>query len=45
LVLDQASLVLSFGVMTWPHMLVRGLVAEQLFRANAILSGHPYHRE
>lgn len=44
-VLDQASLVLSFGKMTWPHMLVRGLVAEQLFRANAILSGHPYHRE
>lgn len=44
-VLDQASLVLSLGKMTWPHMLVRGLVAEQLFRANAILSGHPYHRE
>jgi len=30
--------------MTWPHLLVRGLLAEQLFRAHAILSGHPYHR-
>ena len=44
-VLDKASLILSLGEMTWPHMLVRGLLAEQLYRANAILSGHPYHRE
>lgn len=44
-VLDRANLVLSLGEMTWPHMLVRGLLAEQLYRANAILSGHPYHRE
>lgn len=44
-VLDQAHLLLSLGKMTWPHMLVRGLLAEQLYRANAILSGHPYHRE
>lgn len=43
--LDRASLTLSLGKMTWPHMLVRGLLAEQLYRANAILSGHPYHRE
>lgn len=44
-ILDRANLVLSLGEMTWPHMLVRGLLAEQLYRANAILSGHPYHRE
>lgn len=43
-VLDRADLVLGLGRMTWPHLLVRGLIAEQLFRAQAILSGHPYHR-
>ena len=40
----QASLVLSLGAMTWPHMLVRAMLAEQLFRAESIASGHPYHR-
>jgi 23S rRNA (pseudouridine1915-N3)-methyltransferase len=40
----RAGLLLSLGPMTWPHMLVRVLVAEQLWRAQAILSGHPYHR-
>ena len=35
---------LSLGAMTWPHLLVRGLIAEQLYRAITILSGHPYHR-
>ncbi len=44
-VLERADMVLSLGAMTWPHMLVRGLLAEQIYRANAILSGHPYHRE
>ena len=43
-VLARADAVLSLGVMTWPHMLVRGLLAEQLYRARAISSGHPYHR-
>jgi 23S rRNA (pseudouridine1915-N3)-methyltransferase len=40
----QASLVLSLGAMTWPHMLVRVMLAEQLFRAESIATGHPYHR-
>lgn len=40
----RAELMLSFGAMTWPHMLVRAMAAEQLWRAQAILSGHPYHR-
>jgi 23S rRNA (pseudouridine1915-N3)-methyltransferase len=40
----NASLVLSFGAMTWPHQLVRVLAAEQLYRAVTLLSGHPYHR-
>jgi 23S rRNA (pseudouridine1915-N3)-methyltransferase len=43
-VTDQAGLVLSLGAMTWPHMLVRVMLAEQLFRADTIASGHPYHR-
>lgn len=40
-----ASLSLSFGAQTWPHQLVRVMLAEQLYRAVTILSGHPYHRE
>ena len=40
-----ADLLLSFGPATWPHLLVRAMLAEQLFRATAILSNHPYHRE
>ncbi|MGB1540325.1 MAG: 23S rRNA (pseudouridine(1915)-N(3))-methyltransferase RlmH [Rickettsiales bacterium] len=42
---QKASLTLSFGRMTWPHMLVRPLLAEQLYRAHTILTGHPYHRD
>ncbi len=41
----QADLLLSFGPATWPHMLVRAMLAEQLFRATSILANHPYHRE
>ncbi|MDF7673348.1 23S rRNA (pseudouridine(1915)-N(3))-methyltransferase RlmH [Acetobacteraceae bacterium ESL0709] len=44
LVTNRADMIISFGVMTWPHMLVRILLAEQLFRAQSILTGHPYHR-
>lgn len=40
----RADLVLSLGPMTWPHLLVRALIAEQLYRAETILAGHPYHR-
>ncbi|HEX5796434.1 MAG TPA: 23S rRNA (pseudouridine(1915)-N(3))-methyltransferase RlmH, partial [Geminicoccaceae bacterium] len=43
-VLERAHLVLALGSMTWPHRLVRVLLAEQLYRAQAILAGHPYHR-
>lgn len=41
---DAADQILCFGTMTWPHKLVRVLLAEQLFRAQSILAGHPYHR-
>lgn len=41
---DRADLVLALGAMTWPHQIVRILVAEQMYRATTILSGHPYHR-
>ena len=40
-----ADLLLSFGRATWPHLLVRAMLAEQLFRATSILAKHPYHRE
>lgn len=42
-VLDQARFKLAFGRQTWPHMLFRAMLAEQLFRAEMILLGHPYH--
>jgi len=43
--LEKAELRLAFGEMTWPHQLVRVMLAEQLYRAVTILSGHPYHRD
>ena len=42
---SSADLVLSFGSATWPHLLARAMLAEQLFRATSILANHPYHRE
>jgi len=42
--LARAEARLSLGPLTWPHFLVRGLLAEQLFRAQCIREGHPYHR-
>lgn len=40
-----ADLLLSFGRATWPHMMARAMLAEQLWRAASILANHPYHRE
>ena len=41
----SADVLLSFGAATWPHLLVRAMLAEQLFRATSILANHPYHRD
>jgi 23S rRNA (pseudouridine1915-N3)-methyltransferase len=43
--LDRAHAVIAFGKLTWPHRLVRVMLAEQIYRASTILSGHPYHRD
>ena len=43
-ILERAQLILSFGAQTWPHLLVRSLLAEQIYRAQTIILGHPYHR-
>jgi len=42
--LKHVSLSVSFGAMTWPHLLARAMLAEQIYRAQQLLAGHPYHR-
>jgi 23S rRNA (pseudouridine1915-N3)-methyltransferase len=44
IVRDRARRIISFGEMTWPHRLVRVMLAEQLYRSFTIMTGHPYHR-
>ncbi len=44
-ILDKADLKLALGTLTWPHMLVRAMLAEQVYRVWSILAGHPYHRD
>jgi 23S rRNA (pseudouridine1915-N3)-methyltransferase len=41
---EDADLLLAFGPATWPHLMARAMLMEQLYRATAILAGHPYHR-
>jgi 23S rRNA (pseudouridine1915-N3)-methyltransferase len=41
---DEADLLMAFGTATWPHLLARAMLMEQLYRATSILAGHPYHR-
>jgi len=43
-ILDKANLSISMGSMTWPHMLARVMLLEQVYRAQCILNGHPYHK-
>jgi 23S rRNA (pseudouridine1915-N3)-methyltransferase len=43
-VIAKASFTLSLGSMTWPHLLARGMLLEQIYRAQQIRAGHPYHR-
>jgi len=42
---SRANQLISFGAMTWPHMMVRAMLSEQLYRASTILQGHPYHKD
>lgn len=42
---DKANLLLSFGEQTWPHLMVRTMLLEQIYRSQQILAGHPYHKE
>ncbi len=42
---EKANFLLSFGKQTWPHMMVRAMLLEQIYRAQQIQAGHPYHRQ
>lgn len=43
--LERANYKLAFGIQTWPHMFVRLMLVEQIYRAESILAGHPYHKQ
>ena len=43
--ISSPSLMISLGRVTWPHLMIRGMIAEQLYRAQQILKNHPYHRD
>lgn len=43
-ILDQADLIMSMGTLTWPHLLARCMLLEQIYRSQCILTNHPYHR-
>jgi len=42
---QKANLTMAFGSLTWPHIMVRAMLAEQIYRAWSVLNGHPYHRD
>ena len=42
---EEADLLVAFGKATWPHLMARAMLAEQLYRATTIVAGHPYHRD
>ena len=44
-ILFKSNLILALGRATWPHLMVRGMIAEQIYRVQQILSGHPYHKD
>ena len=44
-ILLKSNLILALGRATWPHLMVRGMIAEQIYRVQQILSGHPYHKD
>ena len=43
--ISSPNLMISLGRVTWPHLMIRGMIAEQLYRAQQILQNHPYHRD
>jgi 23S rRNA (pseudouridine1915-N3)-methyltransferase len=44
-IFPKSNLILALGRLTWPHLMVRGMIIEQIYRVQQILSGHPYHKD